>query len=220
MHKVILPFKLSSSSDKKAVSTATFSVDSNIQQFSSIQVARLRFMKHYEQEKFTLNNIPFTEFWGDIKLSLTTARAAASIGGGEPFRSTIFGHPSNYELRSLDDLPNIIEIGITSLSKRVDGNSLFKDSLGEYQSVDDTKDKILDNNTKLQSILVYNTDLKNPKDSSAYIGSIACDMSNLGSFDIRNKGFSETFTFEMSMYNFRGLALDNVPSVELTLLFR
>jgi len=219
MHRVVLPFKLGSNKNVKSVSEIQFTVDSNVQTYSSIQISQLKFMKLYDEEKFNLSQYPVDEYWGDVALGVTTTRAAASVSSGVPFRGVPMGHAYNNELVALDEMPHTIELSIEGLNHRNDSRTLVRDSLGEYQSTDTSKQRILDDNNKIQTMLIYSPDLL-LNGGGKYVGSIACSMNNIGSFNIRNKGFSDTFKIKMSMYNFRGLALSHTPDVELTLQFR
>jgi len=219
MHRVILPFGLGSSKNKKAVSSSTFTVDSQIQNFSRISVSRLKFMKLYQEEKFNLTQYPFTDYWGDIANSLSSKRAIIAVTGSSTYASEQFGHPSNLELRAMDDMPHIIEIRIKGLTKNRDNNSSKRHKHAEYQTIDTEKDRIEDVND-FQTMLVYSANISYNNELHGFQGSISCDMKDLGSFNIKDKGFGDTFTIEVSMFNFRGLALSHVPSCELTLLFR
>lgn len=221
MHRVILPFALGSNKNKKAVSEATFSVDSQIQNFSRITVGRLKFMKLYDEEKFNLSQYPFSVYWGQSATLINTSRAAASVDpSSSAFNQIQFGHPHCKELRSMDDMPHIVEISIKNLTKNRDNVSSKRVKLGEHQTIDTEKEEWGDTPSKIQSLLVYNTNIRLDEISGAYAGAISCDMKDLGMFNVKDKGFGDTFTVELSMYNYRGLALSHVPSCELTLLFR
>ena len=220
MKSVILPYALGSTKNKKAVSEITFSVDSNIQNFSRIIVSRLKFMKLYDEERFNLSQYPFTEYWGDTASIMNASRAIVSLSGEEDYNFQLFGHPHNKELRALDELPHKIEIRIKNLTKVRDNISIKRRKTGEYQSIDSEKSAFEEFNSSIQTMLVYNTDIRFEQDSGAYVGTISCDMKDLGSFNVKNKGFGDTFTIEVAMYNFRGLAMSFTPSCELSLLFR
>ena len=221
MHRAILPFALASNKNKKAVSELTFSVDSQIQNFSRISVSRLKFMKIYEEEKFNLSQYPFTTYWADIANGIQINRAkAAVLPDSTELNGFQFGHPVAKELRTMDDMPYTIEISIKGLTKVRDNSTHKRRKLTDHQTIDTEKEFVQDQGSSLQTLLVYNTNLRFDEIGGGYAGTISCDMNDLGSFNIKDKGFGDTFTIQVSMYNFRGLALSHIPSCEMTLLFR
>lgn len=219
MKRVILPFKLASTQKKKAVSEITFSVDSQIQNFSSITVTNIKFMKIYDEEKYNMRIYPASEYFGDTVFGANIARAAASIAGTD-FNHVPFGHTHNKELKSMDEMPHIVEISIDNLTKNRDRQTIGRSVQGEYQTTDTEKERFVDVSSAIQSILTYTPNIRYDFAHNAYTGVISCNMDNLGAFNIRGKGFGDTFTIKASMYDFRGLAMSEMPSIELTLLFR
>ena len=218
MQHVILPFALANTQKKKAVSEITFSVQRPQSQFSTVHVTGLRFMKVYEQERYTLGNFPFSERWGRREIALTTARLDASTSGGVR-KDLEFGSSRNPELAALDMLPHMIELRLLRASTREDNIHIGINPQPEYQSTDAQKTYISEDNTSLQSILMLNTNLMH-SDMGGFEGTVSCDMGNLGFFNVRDQGHGTTFTIQASMYNFMGQALSEMPSIQLGLLFR
>ena len=219
MEEIILPFKLAATNNTKAVSELEFTVQRQQAQFSAISVSRLRFMNLYEEERYTLNQFPLnSESWADYKEDLDAARLG--ISSNTFFREDLhFGHARNPQLKALDQLPHYIEIDIVRSEHRTDRTSIGRSGQGEYQSVDTAKELLKEDNTKIQSLLIYDTDLSEVK-TGGWAGMIKCDMATLGFVNVRNQGLGNTFKIRASMFNFMGQALSEMPSIQLSLLFR
>jgi len=221
MEEIILPFKLSSNNNTKAVSELNFSVQRTQSQFSTVSIARLRFMKLYEEERYTMTQFPVnSESWCDYKAALDDFREG--IGAGtEPFhRNDLhFGHARNPDLKTLDQLPYYVEIDIVRSEHRNDRTNIGTSAQEQYQTTDIDKERFKENNTRIQSLIVYDTSLVHAS-RGGWEGMIKCDMNNLGFVNVRNQGLANNFTVRASMYNFMGQALSEMPSIQLSLLFR
>jgi hypothetical protein len=215
---VILPFKVAKTIKDKAVSEATFTVDSPISQFSSATITSIRFMRVYEQERYDYGQYPHSRTWSEWKSIQNFYREQASQNVGA--RADLpFGHVQGPDLPALDNLPNMIELEIVSSRARKDSVHFNTSLQKEYASVDSEKQAMRDENRKLQRMLVYNTNLSEHL-RGGWRGSIACAMSNIGTFDLRGQGLGQTFTVKASMYDFKQLALASMPSIELSITFR
>jgi len=219
MQNVILPFNLSKNPKTKAVSEITFSVNGKQSQFSAVYVTSLRFMKVYEQERYTLGNYPFSERWHELATSLAINRTGISQGTVAPRPDLEFGSARNPELKALDMLPQWIELELVRGSRREDRTNLALSAQAEYQSTDTEKTYLREDNAKIQSIMILNTNLIH-SELGAFEGTISCDMRNLGSFNVREQGHGNTFTIRASMYNFMNQALSEMPMIQVGLLFR
>jgi hypothetical protein len=220
MEEIILPFKLSPDKNTKAVSELEFTVQRQQSQFSTVSVSRLRFMKLYEEERYSLNQYPLnSESWCDYKEALDLFRANISSGAVPQRNDLHFGHARNPELKALDQLPHYIEIDIVRSEHRTDRTSLERSAQGEYQTVNPSKEQLKEDNTKIQSLLICDTDLRHAG-YGGWEGVLKCDMQNLGFVRVRHQGLGNTFKVRASMYNFLGQALSEMPSIQLSLLFR
>ena len=125
---------------------------------------------------YLLPDKPSHIVWGDTASIMNASRAIVSLSGEEDYNFQLFGHPHNKELRALDELPHKIEIRIKNLTKVRDNISIKRRKTGEYQSIDSEKRAFEEFNSSIQTMLVYNTDIRFEQDSGAYVGTISCDM--------------------------------------------
>lgn len=217
MYKVLTPFVLAPTETETAIAEVTFSPDSNISQFSRITVARLKFMNLYEQEIYNANSIPLTEHWGRKVSDGLFLRGGIAAGGSANFYS--FGHTDNPELTSLDQLPHLIEIELVATRRRRDDISFTVPNQIQFQSIQGSKEFAKPDNNTLTSLLTLQTTLVSTHDGG-YHGSVTCDNTNLGSFNVRNQGLADTFTIRVKMFDFKHQALSKLPEMELGLLIR
>ena len=89
----------------------------------------------------------------------------------------------------------------------------------EYQTTDPTQETITENNSKIQTQLIFDTNLS-PRITGGWEGVIKCDMEQLGFFRVRDGGQGNQFTIRACMYNFRNQAMSEFPSINLSLSFR
>jgi len=220
MEEIVLPFALASTNRTKAVSEATFTVQRDQAQFRSVTIARMRFMSVYEQERHNQTNFPFrnasqAEFKGDV----ASYRDSIAKGLVAQRNDISFGHPRTPHLKALDLLPHMIELEVVRQGRMNDRSTIFKSTQDEYQSTDPTHGRISEDNSKIQSMLIYDTNLIHGV-YGGWEGTISCDMSNMGLARFRDGGNGNTFTIKASMYNYIGQSLGEMPSIQLSLLFR
>ena len=89
----------------------------------------------------------------------------------------------------------------------------------EYQSTDPLHEKIKEDDTKMQSLLIYDTNLIHGE-YGGWEGTISCNMTNFGFVRFGDQGNGNTFTIKASMYNYMNHALGEMPPIQLSLLFR
>lgn len=217
LQRVILPFTLSKDENSKAVSEVTFTVQSPRSSFRAVNIAGLRFMKVYEQERYKLSQYQFTQTWDEYKDYLDLQRENISIGNLT--RNDLpMGHNRNLELKALDELPHWIEFEMET-SSPIDRSSIRLSSQQEYQTNDPKRVKLVADEGKIQSMLLLNTSLTH-QDHEGWEGSVSCDMNNLGTFRLRDGGHGNTFTIHASMFDFTRRALSEMPAIQVDLLFR
>ncbi len=216
MHHVILPFSLSKDRHTKAVSEHTFTIDSPRGQFRGINIASLRFMKVYEQERYTITQYPFTGAWDEHKANLDLQRSTQAFG---PARNDLdWGTGRSPDLKNLDELPHMIELEVVRLPhRRVRTHTTFPLS-EEYNTQFAPSKPIESDSTKIQRMLVYSTNLTVGR-HFGYAGTISCNMSNLGMVDISGMGQANEFTIRASVYNFMRQPIGEFPEMELGLVF-
>lgn len=218
MERVFFPFTLAPTRDLPAEAKVNFRVDRAQSQFNRITIAGLKFMKVYEQSKYGSVQRPFTEGWDKWATYLSDTRQ--DVSDGTDVRNDLeFGHARNPELRALDDLPHLIEIKLNMPSRGVDRTFVTVNEQQEYQSNNMNKKKFKNNNETIQSHLIYMTNMVRGE-YGGWEGSIACNMSDLGFFDVRGKSLSNEFEISVKMFNYKGEQLSEIPGMEMNLLFR
>lgn len=219
MEEIVLPFKLSKDAYTKAVSEVTFTVQRNVSEFRNVSIARMRFMDVYEQERHNMTNYPLrNRAWFDYKSDTDAYRDSIAEGLVDQRNDIAFGHARTPHLKALDLLPHWIEIEVLRQGQRNDRSTITTSTQMEHQSVDPRYEQIKEDNTKMQSLLIYNTNLVRGE-YGGWEGVISCDMTNLG-FVRLNRGSGTTFTIRASMYNYMRQGLGEMPSIQLSLLFR
>jgi hypothetical protein len=217
MQHVTLPFTLSKDSKTKAVSEVTFTVQSPRSSFQAVSIAGVKFSKVFEQERYNIGNYPFTQFWDDRKEYLQLQRE--NIALGNLVRNDLqFGINRTPELRALDELPHWIEIDIDQ-SRPLDRSSIGVNAQLEYQSDDREKEVFSEDPGKVQSLLLLNTNLIRGE-YGGWEGTVTCNMSNIGTFRLRNEGQGTIFTIKACLYDFKNKGMSTFPAMQLDLLFR
>ena len=217
MQHVSLPFTISKDSNSKAVSEITFTVQSPRSSFRSVSVTGLRFTKLCEQERYNINNYPFTQLWDDRKNYLDLLRE--NISQGNLVRNDLqFGINRTPELRALDELPHWIELRMDQASP-IDRSAIALEKQLEYQSNDTKKEDFREDPGTLQSMLILQTNLIRGE-YGGWEGTVTCNMGNIGTFRLRNEGHGTVFTIKASLFDFKQNAANIVPEMQLDLLFR
>jgi hypothetical protein len=218
MHRVVLPSTISIEKKGTAVAELTFDVQAPQSQFRSVTIQNLKFMKCYEQGKFTDNQYPINETQFEWESYKQNQRGL--VVGKVLKRDDIgFGHARNPELRALDELPHTVDIEVVRAGLRRDNINIGEEFMNEYQSVDTEKQRLSENNKSLQAMLVYSTNLIRGE-YGGWEGTVSCSTPNVGIVNLLGQGMGNTFTIRVKMFDFKGLAMSSIPSVELVLLFR
>ena len=215
---IVLPFALAASRHGKAVSEITFTVQAPQGQFKRLTIAKMQFMKVYEQQHYNYTQYPFTQGWYEWKTYTDEQRVLAS---GEPTKeqnAISFGHPWTPEIAAMDELPQWIELDVMRGSKWQDRNSIGTNVIQERQTTNTQREFLKEDNTKIQSLLNYS-----PTVLEQYTGGfhafVSCSMDNVGFVDVSRLGAGNTFTISASMYDFKSMGISTMPAVQLTLLF-
>jgi hypothetical protein len=217
MERVILPFAISEDTETGAVSTTRFTVQRNQTNFRSVTISGLKFMRLYEQANYSTFQYPFNQSWDEHNDFLKEERA--NISQGSITRNDLhFGHARAPELKALDEMPHIIEFDFDLPGTYGARNSINKNPQLQYQTIS-TIESLKDDVTKIQILLVYSPDLTRGE-YGGWEGSIACNMQNLGTIPLDNRGMANEFEVNVRMFNFKMEVMNTVPSVQLDLLFR
>lgn len=216
MHKVRFPFNLSRGKNETAESVVEISPDSFVGNYKSINIVNLRFMSVYDEERTGVSQTAFSIGAGQLLEEIDSQRNAEI----HDYAAIQLGNGFNKELGSLDDLPHVIEISIEGLTKRRDNVTFKRAKIMENQTTNNLKERLSENNSTIQSMLVYNTSLVWDGTSNAFMGTISCDMNAIGSFNVKDRGYGDTFRMKTKMYNFRGLGMDHIPAVEMSIVFK
>lgn len=219
MQRVIIPFKLSKNIRETAESEFTFTVQQPQSSFRRISIQALKFMKIYEQSKYTGFVRPVEPLWEKWNTYLNEQRALVSDGNySRPDLN--FGHGRSPELRALDELPALIEIEIVRSTLRVDRTNLGVESQQDYQTVETSRLNLVENDRKIQSTLVYNTNLISNGLYPGFVGTLSCNMDNIGFVNVADQGYGNTFTIKVKMFDFKNKGMSYVPRIEMMLLFK
>lgn len=218
MQTVILPFALHPSRHGKAVSELNFSVQAPQGQFRSVSIAKLQFMKVYEQQHYDYSQYPFTQGWHEWKTYTDAQRVIAATNPTGAQNALSFGHPWTPELATLDELPQWIEIDIFRASKRIDRTAIGTNVQQERQTTETQREFLKEDHNKIQSLLNYSPSILNQW-NGGFHAFVSCSMSNLGFADIRDQGNGNVFTIKASMYDFKSMGISTMPPIQLTLIF-
>ena len=216
MHKVRFPFNLSRGKNETAESVVEISPDSFIGNYKTLNIVNLRFMSVYDEERTGVKQTAFTVASGQVLEEIESQRNAEV----QNYAHIQLGSGFNKELGSLDDMPHVIEISIEDLTKRRDNLTFKRAKIMENQTTNTSKEQLAENNSTIQAMLVYTTSLVWDRTSMGFMGTISCDMNNIGSFNVKDAGFGNVFRLKARMFNFRGLAMDHIPAVEMGIVFR
>lgn len=216
MHKVRFPFNLSKGKNETAESVVEISPDSFVGNYKSVNIVNLRFMSVYDEERTGVSQTAFTIAAGQMLGGIDSIRNSDI----QNYAAIHLGNGFNKELGSLDDLPHVIEISIEGLTKRRDNVTFKRAKIMENQTTNNLKEQLTENNSTIQSMLVYTTSLVWDGIANAFMGTISCDMNNIGSFNVKDRGYGDVFRMKTKMYNFRGLAMDHIPAVEMGIVFK
>lgn len=218
MERLFIPFTIAETKDAPAVAQVKFRIDRPQSQFRAAVISRMKFMRVYEQSKYEMLQYPFTDAWDRWKAYLDSQRSA--ISRAETVRNDLFfGHARSPELRAMDELPCIVEFELIRPSISSDRVIVNTNAQLEYQTINTTKNKFSNNDKTVQCHMTYLTDLTRG-DYGGWEGSITCNMSNLGVFDIKNMSLGNEFELKVKMYNFKMEQMSTIPSMELNILFR